>query len=147
MVNTLDVTISGFPSHWLQIAGIWDTYTPADFGIKDCDTFWQQYSKSYIEHKTINLVNIETLKALKLPILKVKAKEKDLTWWQKFLAWRPIDLYDVDIQVVGTMEATRISFRSGATMYVDESIDCIKNALDACVWTADFTNMPANGND
>ena len=28
--------------------------------------------------------------------------------------------------------------RSGKTYMIDESAECLKNALDGCVWTAEF---------
>ncbi len=46
--------------------------------------------------------------------------------------------YDVDFEISGIKKVTYVKMRSGKTYMIDESAECLKNALDECVWSADF---------
>ena len=46
--------------------------------------------------------------------------------------------YDVDFKISSIKKVTYVKMRSGKEYMIDESVECLKNAIDGCVWTADF---------
>ena len=131
MVNTIDLTLSGYPSNGFRLPnGNW----------RWCATYWHPCKTPQM--KTVNLVNIETFEQFTYPIIELHIKEKPISWLKKFWwsFWNDDKIYDISIKTVGMKTVTNVTLRSGKTLMADESVDCLKNALDACVWTADFAN-------
>ena len=134
MINTLDVTVSGYPD--------WEIKLPNGsykiFHIEDDSSFWRPYKSP--QTKTVNLVNIETFRPLTFPLVEINIKEKPVSWLKKFWysSWDDDKIYDIDVKVVGTKTVTQVFMRSKDSFMIDESVECLKNAIDACVWTADI---------
>lgn len=135
MTNTLDVTVSGYLSDELQYPNCrWFPFKHNDFRC-----YFQPYT-----HKnmfTLNLAQVETFHETNAPVLdKVVFHEKQMSklkkWW--FSDWCPEKIYDVEYHVKEIRAFTFVKMRSGTTFLVDESVECLKNALDGCIWTHAF---------
>lgn len=138
MINTIDLTISGMPVIFYRLPN--GDFKDLKFKY-DGETYyesWKKYDKPIFT--TINLINIESFKQLSYPIVDIKIASKKTTWWQRFWydGWNADALYDIKIDVVDVKNVTYVKMRSGDKFIVDESVDFLKNALDGCVWTADF---------
>lgn len=134
MINTINVTVSGCPySEYRLPNGKYKQFT-----FQGYDQYWHVYKaeKSF----DMNLLNIETFEKQVYPIVDICCKEKPVPWLKKFWwsGWRDDLLYDVSIKLKQLKEVTFVTMRSGRGFYIDESVDCLKNALDASVWTADI---------
>lgn len=130
MLNTFDITESGYP--------LYDYRCPngdyRSFSYNGYYGFWKFYNK--VCTRTLNLVNVESFEELKFPILeKIVFTERPKSIFKKLLFGRS---YDVDFKISRIKKVTYVKMRSGKTYMIDESAECLKNALDSCVWTADF---------
>lgn len=135
MTNTLAVTLSGFPDTEIRLPnGNWRWLYPID-GV---ERYWHQYKQP--KSKILNLVNIESFEAFSCPLIECTIKEKPISRFMKFWwsGWNDDAIYDINIKVVGTKTGTKVYMRSGESFTIDESVECIENALDACIWTADI---------
>lgn len=135
MVNTLDVTLSGYPENTIQLPnGDW-TYLSL---VNGYECYWHQYKKP--KTITLNLVNIESFETLEYPLIEYSVKEKPISWFKKFWydGWNYGKIYDINIKQIGSKALTRVYMRSKQSFIIDESVECLKNALDACVWNADI---------
>lgn len=133
MLNTLDVTISGYPIDECQDpAGYWHVLS-----YNGSHEFWHFYRSP--QKFTINLVNIEKFSELEFPVIDtVNFTEKPMSKFKKWFYKGWLDLYDIDIKVSKMKKVTYVKMRSGESYMIDESAECLKNALDGCVWTAEF---------
>ena len=130
MLNTFDITESGYP--------VYDYKYPngfySSFSYNGYHGFWKPYNKVCI--RTLNLVNVESFEELEFPILeKIVFTERPKSMFKKLLFGSS---YDVDFKISSIKKVTYVKMRSGKTYMIDESVECLKNAIDACVWTADF---------
>lgn len=130
MLNTFDITESGYP--------VYDYKRPngyyASFSYNGYYGFWKSYDKVYI--RTLNLVNVESFEELEFPILeKIVFTERPKSMFKKLLFGSS---YDVDFKISRIKKVTYVKMRSGKTYMIDESAECLKNAIDGCVWTAEF---------
>ena len=135
MFNTLDVVLSGFPQDIYRFPnGGWRQFKLNGYNA----TYWHPYEKP--STMTINLVNIETFCQFIYPIVSIEINKKPISllkqWWYE--NWRDDKIYDTSIKVLSYKIGTQLNMRSGKIFYVDEDTECIKNALDACVWNADI---------
>ena len=138
-LNTFDITESGYPVyHCIDPDG-----EVIDFKCGDYYSFWKFYDK--IQTTTINLVNVESFKELHFLVIDridfikkqaIKDKSSFKKWLYKFFVSAYV--YDIDVKQAGIKKVTYVKMRSGDTYFIDESAECLKNALDSCVWTADF---------
>ena len=130
MINTFDITISGYLKSFVRRPdGRLEYFTYDGY-----HEFWQFY-KNY-ETMTLNLVNIESFKQLKFPIIdKVIFKEKPMSMFKKLITE---NIYDIKYTVTSFKDVTYVKMRSGTTYLVDESVECLKNALDSCIWSDAF---------
>ena len=135
MINTLDVTVSGHLAIGYFLPN--GSFRYLDF--EEYDSYWKEYPIDRRKHKTLNLINVESFVPVRVPLLDIKVVDKKVSALKRFLydGWNDSKLYDVKISLVGVKEVTYIKMRSGESLYVDETSDCLKNAIDACVWTAD----------
>ena len=134
MINTLDITMTGHPAYEFRLPnGDWRFFYADGF-----EFFWKPYKKLIV--KTINLVNVESFEPFTYPLVNIDIKDKPISKFKKFWlsGWNNDKLYSIDIKVVGMKTVTKISMRSKETFIVDESVECIKNAIDACVWNAEI---------
>lgn len=131
--NTFDITISGYPLNDIMLPN--GSFQP--FHLNGYSAFWKPYNKSIVE--TINLVNVETFLSLSYPIVKITINEKPISKFKKFWydGWDNTKVYDIDIQAIDIKHVTYVTMRSKQTLLIDETCECLKNALDACIWTAD----------
>ena len=130
MLNTFDITESGYP--------VYDYKRPngyyASFSYNGYYGFWKSYNK--VCTRTLNLVNVESFEELEFPILeKIVFTEQPKSKFKKLLFGSS---YDVDFKISRIKKVTCVKMRSGKTYMIDESAECLKNALDSCVWTAEF---------
>jgi hypothetical protein len=139
MLNTLDITVSGYPEYYC----IDPDGKVIDFKCGDYHSFWKFYSE--IQTVTLNLVNVESFKELHFPVIEridftekqaVKGKSSLRKWLYKFFVLTYV--YDIDVKQAGIKKVTYVKMRSGESYMIDESTECLKNALDGCVWTAEF---------
>lgn len=138
MINTIDLTISGMPVTFYRLPNGDFKDLKFKYDGEICYESWKKYDKPI--SITINLVNVESFNQLSYPIVDIKVASKKITWWQRFWydGWNADVLYDIKIDVVDVKNVTYVKMRSGDKFIVDESVDFLKNALDGCVWTADF---------
>ena len=130
MLNTFDITESGYPLYEYKCPN--NFYR--SFSYNGYYGYWKFYDKIYTT--TVNLVNIESFKALEFPIVKkIIFTEQPISKFKKMLFGSS---YDVDFEISGIKKVTYVKMRSGKTYMIDESAECLKNALDSCVWTAEF---------
>ena len=135
MVNTLDVTLSGYPESTIQLPnGDW-TYL---ISVNGCECYRRQFEKP--KTMTLHLVNIESFETLEYPLIEYSVKEKPISWFKKFWydGWNYDKIYDINIKQIGLKVLTKVYMRSKQSFIIDESAECLKNALDACVWNADI---------
>lgn len=130
MLNTFDITESGYP--------VYDYKYPngcyRSFSYKGYHGCWKSYNKVYT--RTLNLVNVESFEELEFPILeKIVFTERPKSIFKKLLFGSS---YDVDFKISSIKKVTCVKMRSGKIYMIDESAECLKNALDSCVWTAEF---------
>lgn len=130
MLNTFDITESGYP--------LYDYRYPngyyVSFSYDGYHGFWKSYDKVYT--RTLNLVNVESFEELEFPILeKIIFTERSKSMFKKLLFGSS---YDVNFKISKIKKVTYVKMRSGKTYMIDESVECLKNALDGCVWSADF---------
>ena len=130
MINTFDITESGYP--------VYDYKRPkgfySSFSYDGYYGFWKFYDK--VHTTTINLVNVESFKELEFPIVeKIIFTERPKSMFKKLLFGSS---YDVDFKISSIKKVTYVKMRSGKEYMIDESVECLKNAIDGCVWTADF---------
>ena len=139
-INTLDVTISGYPDNEFRLPNGQYEF----FHCNGCSCFWNPYREPIT--KTLNLVNIEWFEPFNYPLVEIYCKEKPVSWFKKFWysGWQNDKLYDIDIKVVGEKTVTRVIMRSKTSFFIDESVECLKNAIDACVWNADIKERIEN---
>ena len=138
MVNTIDVTVSGYPKSEIYLPNGNCIY----FIYEDYHSFWRTCKSPDI--KTLNLVNIESFKQLSFPLADIKiTPKKNVSWVKRFwyAGWKDEKIFDIDIKVIGMKDVTLVKTRSGEHLYVDESTECLKNALDASVWFADIRDV------
>ena len=130
MVNTLDVTVSGYPENKIRLPN-------GDFRylilINGCECYWCQCKKP--KTITLNLVNIESFETLTYPLIEYNIKEKPISWFKKI--WYD-KIYEIGIKQIGLKVLTKVYMRSKKSFIIDESAECLKNAIDACVWNADI---------
>ena len=133
MINTLDVTISGSYAIGYFLPN--GTYRYFDF--EKYDGYWKKYTKA--KTKTLNLINVESFESISFPIVNIDISHKPVSAFKRFLysGWDDDKIYDVKIEIVNFKDVTKLKTRSGETMLIDESVECLKNAIDACVWCAD----------
>ena len=134
MINTLDVTISGYPENLIQLPnGDWIYLSSV---VNGGEYYWCQYKKP--KTITLHLVNIEAFKTLEYPLIEYSVKEKPISWFKKFWydGWNYDKIYDINIKQIGIKVLTKVYMRSKQSFIIDESAECLKNALDACVWNA-----------
>lgn len=133
MTNTLDVTMSGYPA----IGYRFPNGTYRYFQYKNYISYWKEYHEH--KHKTLNLLNVESFELVCFPIVSISFLDKHASKFKRFWydGWYDDKLYDVNIELIGIKNVTSLKMRSGDKMLVDESVDCLKNAIDACIWTAD----------
>ena len=139
MLNTFDITESGCPAyHYIDPDG-----EVRDFKCGGYYSFWKFYDE--VKTTTINLVNVESFKELDFLVIEridfiekqaVKDKSSFKKWLYKFFVSEYV--YNVDVKQAGIKKVTYVKMRSGDTYLIDESVECLKNAIDGCVWTADF---------
>ena len=132
-INTFDITISGDVryGYYLPNGDYADFYFNGDYA------FWKSYDN--VQTLTLNLANIESFKKLSFPIVKITAKPKKINAFKKWWYSGCIEkLYDINIKLISIKDVTYIKMRSGKTYMIDESVECLKNAFEGCVWTADF---------
>ena len=135
MVNTLDVALSGYPENEIRLPnGHW-RYLSLEDG---CQFYWHPYNKP--KTRTLHLVNVESFETLAYPLIECDIKEKPISWIKKFWydGWNDDKIYDINIKQIGLKTVTRVYMRSKESFIIDESAECLKNALDACVWNADI---------
>ena len=135
MVNTLDATLSGYPENRIQLPnGDW-IYLSL---VNDYGLYWRQYNKP--KTMTLHLVNIEWFETLTYPLIEYNIKEKPISWFKKiwYDGWNYAKIYDINIKQIGFKTLTKVYMRSKVSFIIDESAECLKNALDACVWNADI---------
>lgn len=135
MINTLDVTVSGYPENKITLPnGDWKYLSL----VNDCGLYWRQYNKP--RTLTLNLVNIESFETLVYPLIEYSVKDKPISWFKKFWydGWNYDKIYDISIKQIGFKTLTKVYMRSKVSFIIDESAECLKNALDACVWNADI---------
>lgn len=135
MINTLDVTLSGYPENTIQLPnGDW-IYLSL---VNDYGLYWRQYNKP--KTMTLHLVNIEWFETLTYPLIEYSIKKKPIFWFKKFWydGWNYDKIYDINIKQIGLKVLTKVYMRSKQSFIIDESAECLKNALDACVWNADI---------
>ena len=134
MINTLDITISGFPDYEFELPNGNSRY----FHLNEFIHYWHPYKGAKVI--SINLVNVESFIAVKYPLVNIKITPKKISTFKKLLfdGWNDDKLYDIAIDVIGIKDVTAITMRSGQKFIADESVDCIKNAIDACIWDADI---------
>ena len=130
MINTFDITESGYP--------VYDYRYPngfyRSFSYNGYHGFWKSYNGANVT--TINLVNVESFKELEFPIVeKIIFTERPKSMFKKLVFGSS---YDVDIKISSIKKVTYVKMRSGKEYMIDESVDCLKNALDGCVWSAEF---------
>ena len=130
MLNTFDITESGYPVYEYRYPnGFYRSFLYDGY-----HGFWKSYSK--VCTRTLNLVNIESFEELEFPILeKIIFTERPKSKFKKLLFGSS---YDVDFKISSIKKVTYVKMRSGKTYMIDESVECLKNALDGCVWSADF---------
>lgn len=130
-MNTFDITESGYPVYDYKYPnGFYHSfsYDGKYYG------FWKSYDK--VHTLTINLVNVESFYELEFPIVeKIIFTERPKSMFKKLLFGSS---YDVDIKISSIKKVTYVRMRSGKEYMIDESVDCLKNALDGCVWSAEF---------
>ena len=134
MYNIIEVIESGCP---------YDEYISPNGEYKRFDfDGYREYWHAYKDKKSfaVNLLNIETFEKRVYPIVDICCKEKPVSWLKKFWwsGWRDDLLYDVSIKVLDMKEVTFVTMRSGRRFYIDESVECLENALDVSAWTADI---------
>ena len=135
MFNTFDITLSGYPYHEVEYPnGDWHFLHMEDDGISE---YWHAYKSP--KTKTVNLLNIESFHSIICPVVKFKWIDRNMSWWKKF--WFAVledndKIWKLDIKVLGQKEATVVKMRSGDKFIIDESAECLKNAIDSSVWTA-----------
>ena len=132
-INTFDITISGNAQYGYCLSD--GNYV--DFYFNGYYAFWK--SNDNVQTLTLNLANIESFKKLSFPIVKIVVKPKKINafkkWWYSGCVEK---LYDISINLISIKNVTYIKMRSGRTYLIDESVECLKNAFEGCVWTADF---------
>ena len=134
MVNTLDVTVSGYPENKIQLPnGDWRYLILINGCENGCECYWSQYKKPMT--MTLNLVNIESFETLAYPLIEYSIKEKPISWFKKI--WYD-KIYEIGVKQIGLKVLTKVYMRSKKSFIIDESAECLKNALDACVWNADI---------
>ena len=89
---------------------------------------------------TLHLLNVESFETLAYPLIEYSVKEKPISWFKKFWydGWNDDKIYDINIKQIGFKVLTKVYMRSKKSFIIDESAECLKNALDACVWNADI---------
>ena len=135
MVNTFDVTVSGYPENTIMLPnGDWKYLS----SINNFNFYWCQYKKP--KTLTLHLVNVESFETLVYPLIEYSVKDKPISWFKKFWydGWNYAKIYDINIKQIGFKTLTKVYMRSKASFIIDESAECLKNALDACVWNADI---------
>ena len=137
-INTLDVTLSGYPAYEYRLPnGDWQYFHHSRF-----EYFWKPYKKPTT--KTLNLINVESFESLSYPIVDISVKSKPVSWLKRFWysGWNNSKLYSTSINVIGMKIVTKVTMRSKETYIIDESVQCLKNAIDACVWNIDSRLLP-----
>ena len=135
MVNTLDVTVSGYPENKITLPnGDWKYLS----SVNNFNFYWRQYKKP--KTLTLHLVNVESFETLTYPLIEYSVKDKPISWFKKFWydGWNYAKIYDINIKQIGFKTLTKVYMRSKQAFIIDESAECLKNALDACVWNADI---------
>lgn len=135
MVNTLDVTVSGYPENTITLPnGNWKYLS----SVNNFNFYWHQYKKP--KTLTLHLVNVESFETLVYPLIEYSVKDKPISWFKKFWydGWNYAKIYDINIKQIGFKTLTKVYMRSKVSFIIDESAECLKNALDACVWNADI---------
>ena len=133
MVNTLDVTLSGYPVYDLR-----DPCGGLHF-LSEC-SIHAAWKSTPSKTTTLNLVNIESFRELVYPVVEVKFTENKISLLKKLwyvMALPDYKVFTLSIKVIGEKKVTEVTMRSKERFLVDESAECLKNALDACIWTAD----------
>ena len=130
MLNTFDITESGYP--------LYDYKYPngfyKSFSYNGYYGYWKFYDARHTT--TVNLVNVESFEELEFPVVeKIVFTERPKSKFKKLLFGSS---YDVDFKISSIKKVTYVKMRSGKTYMIDESAECLKNALDGCVWTAEF---------
>ena len=135
MINTFDVTVSGYPENKITLPnGDWKYLS----SVNNFDFYWRQYKKP--KTLTVHLVNVESFETLTYPLIEYSVKDKPISWFKKFWydGWNYAKIYDINIKQIGFKTLTKVYMRSKVSFIIDESAECLKNALDACVWNADI---------
>ena len=132
-INTLDITISGEPTDFFVMPKEYNAFDR----YQSCKVYWHSYEKPIV--KTINLVNVESFSATLYPIVKYEITPKTNSRFKKWF-WEgfPKKLFDIKRIELGEKQVTWVKMRSNEKFCIDESVEYLKNAIDACVWTADF---------
>ena len=104
--------------------------------------FWKPYKKPTT--KTLNLINVESFESLSYPIVDIAVKSKPVPWLKRFwyAGWNNSKLYSTSINVTGMKTVTKVTMRSKDTYIIDESVQCLKNAIDNSVWNIDSRLLP-----
>ena len=135
MINTLDVTVSGYPENTITLPnGDWKYLS----SVNNFNFYWCKYKKP--KTLTLHLVNVESFETLTYPLIEYSVKDKPISWFKKFWydGWNYAKIYDISIKQIGFKTFTKVYMRSKKSFIIDESAECLKNALDACVWNADI---------
>lgn len=137
-INTLDVTLSGYPTREYRLPnGDWQYFRHNKF-----EYFWKPYKKPTT--KTLNLINVESFESLSYPIVDISVESKPVSWLKRFwyAGWNNSQLYSTSINVIGMKTVTKVTMRSKETYIIDESVQCLKNAIDNCVWNINNRLLP-----
>ena len=134
-INSLDVTVSGCPCDFI--------YDPnGDMRHIIHGKTILQWFEPYKVTSTfaLNLVEIEIFQQRTYPLVEIWYDDvfKGKSWFYKFWwnGWK--EQYTLNYKITGYKNVTMIKMRSEKVYYIDESKECIENALDACVWNSDF---------
>lgn len=80
----------------------------------------------------LNVMQIEYFQKQTYPIVKVECRKKNISslgeFWYK--DWNDSKIYDVEITKVGEKTVTMVKLASGKTIYLDNDVSEIENALN-----------------
>lgn len=101
-------------------------------------TYGTSYFYAFAEasHFMLNLMNVETYAEIKVPEYDfsfIDSWAGKSAWW-KFFCGNEYCRYTIDAKIKKIHVLTQIHLRSKNIIYVDESVQCIENALDACIF-------------